>query len=295
MEKKYLSIDLGGSFTKWAIFNQDFKILDSGKFSSFPDKNYVLDVLLTQLSVNIKKILSKNKVEFVGISTFGTVDSDGKYIDSWVENHMGWNINDWFKKEFNLRSEVNKDGDCFLLGEMQKNNFITKNEVIASFAIGTGIAGSIFYNGKILKGQNYNSAAFSDIQIKNSKMSRLANSLYLIDNIKSLSKENENLDIENLYKDFNKGLKTPQTKVLSEWYENIALGIINVVVVIDAKKIIIGGGIVESKHFNVDYIMKIIKDKMETTHIEGLKIYKSSNGNYSQLIGAMNLAFKKFK
>lgn len=280
---KILSLDIGGSFTKWAIF-EDNKISEINKFPTFPENKYKLKYLIESLELNIKEISKKSGgLKYVGISTFGTVDKNGLYIDSWVDNHIGWNINKWFKDKFNLVATVNKDGDCFLKGETFLKNIKSKN--IFSLAIGTGVAGSIQYDGKILTGDKYNSAAFSDIQMGSKKLSDLVSSLWLIKNVKK--EESETINIDKLFKGFNAGRKSKETLVIKEWYDNLSIGIANVLVILDIRTIILGGGIIQSKNFSTNYIRNKISEILITDHKNGIEIFKSNNGDKSQLFGAM--------
>lgn len=294
--KKYLiALDIGGTFLKWAII-KDMKILDKGKVETYKDNVENKSNYLESVESTIKTlILNHGKPKNIVISTFGSVNKYGAFVDSRIKEIINFNLKKWIVSKFGSKIKVfiDNDANCALYGQVYLNNLEDKKH-ISFLAIGTSIGGATLVNNELIRGFNDSASEFSEIIVDGSNnIGKVGNSVYLTSQIKLKSKNKISIN-KALELDFTGKKSNPEIlKIVDKWYKNIAIAISNIIFVINNDILIIGGGITENKFFNVKKIHNYVKKFSSTLHGEKLEIIKAKEGNDSQLIGAAFMAIKK--
>jgi glucokinase len=150
-----IGIDIGGTKTLFALFDNEFKIIEETKIKTIDSKNAkeFTDTVTASLSALVKKSEKLNlTLSSVGIGCAGSFDPDGTI-------NAAPNIP--FLKKFPLRNVVAKvtstnvvlvnDVHAGLYGEYQFGAAIGCKHVIGIF-IGTGIGGAVIIDGKLYRG-----------------------------------------------------------------------------------------------------------------------------------------------
>jgi glucokinase len=150
-----IGIDIGGTKTLFALFDDEFKILEDVKIKTLESKTGkdFTDALTDSLSALIKKNDKANlTLSGVGIGCAGTLEPDGSVKAS---------PNIPFLKKFPLRNVVGKitstnvvllnDASAGLYGEYHFGAAAGSRHVIGIF-IGTGIGGALIIDGKLYRG-----------------------------------------------------------------------------------------------------------------------------------------------
>ncbi len=155
----YLGIDIGGTNVKWALMSEGFDILQRG---SVPTAFETADNVVAAIG----KIAEPFQGQFAGIGVSvpgsvmegdatGTIHRGGAlpYLDGFP---LGTALGD----AFGVPVAVNNDGKCCALGEYAAGALRgTRTGVV--IGIGTGIAGGIVIDGKVLRGAHCFAGEFS--------------------------------------------------------------------------------------------------------------------------------------
>lgn len=156
LEKKYyLGIDLGGTFIKGGIADQDGKIIVKDKTPTQSDlgANRVAENIANLCISLLKQAnLTKEDVVGVGMGSPGMIDSErGEVVFS---NNLNWEhfkICDEVQKLTGLKVKIANDANVAALGETKfgcGKNY--KNTVLIT--LGTGVGGGIVIDGKLFEG-----------------------------------------------------------------------------------------------------------------------------------------------
>ena len=131
-----LALDIGGTWTRYGLF-QNSKLVKLVKTNTPKEFNEIVD-MASSLDWDYDSI---------GASIAGVVGEDGK-VDA--PRNLGWtnlDVPGLLKRKTGKDVFVANDADCGLLSVL---NNVSKG-VILGIVVGTGIGGSVAYNGKILR------------------------------------------------------------------------------------------------------------------------------------------------
>src|SRR5687768_685089 len=152
-----IGIDVGGTKTRFALFDKNFKVIEEIKVKTLDSKT--TEEFTAALAESSNKLMKKSlkarlKIESVGVGCAGSLNADGSIKES---------LNIPFLKGFEFRSViarqsgnnvfVTNDVTAGLYGEHQLGAAVGRNDVIGIF-IGTGIGGALMFGGKLYRGAN---------------------------------------------------------------------------------------------------------------------------------------------
>lgn len=85
------------------------------------------------------------------------------------------------------------------------------------------------------------------------------------------------------------------SKIIEFWYQGLSIGIANIIALLNPQKIIIGGGLSESKLININIIISNIKSTIDQPHLlNKTEIGISDHGNKSALYSCVGLINKHY-
>lgn len=279
----YLTIDIGGTFIKYAVLDEREQLIHLNKVPTMNNKNQsIID--------RVKKIIASYRKRFVlsgiGISTAGIVDRErGKiiYAGPTIPGYRGTH----FKRElasYHLPVHVMNDVDAALLGELWKGDVGPYDDVFG-MTIGTGIGGALYRNG-LIDGTHFqaNSIGYllyepaSDTTFEMRASTSALNKMIAHDLGKGWS-------TRRVFEEAKQGHGTC-VKLIEDWTKEIAAGIAQIILIVDPACIVIGGGVSAQGEFLLEHIKKHIpaflpKDFMKTE----LKI--ATQQNNAALYGAV--------
>lgn len=287
----YVVIDVGGSFIKHGVMNEQGELIKKDKIKTCGN-----DII--KLIDDIKNIVTYYKREFevkgLACSFPGAVDSLTGFIGggSAVECINGVNIKKYLEEATNLEVAIENDANCAALAEgwigaaKDVDNFV-------SIVCGTGIGGAIVINKKILKGKNYHGGEFGYMLLTDdnnenklgplwSEISSTGALVRRVANIKGI--DVKLLDGKQVF-DMEKYDNEVKCEI-DKWFRDLAKGIYNIKYILDPEKILIGGAISEREDFinRLNSYLSILKNKIATLDIV---VEKCMYENDSNLIGAL--------
>lgn len=153
--KHYFGIDIGGTFIKGAIVDENGKIVVKGKTPTESEKG--ADAVVENIASLCDELLTKSgmkkeEISAIGMGVPGMIDSNAGVVVT--SNNLGWTefpIAEKLTALTGLSVKTANDANAAALGEM-KFGFggIYKNLILLT--LGTGVGGGIVIDGKLIEG-----------------------------------------------------------------------------------------------------------------------------------------------
>ncbi|CAM2077449.1 MULTISPECIES: ROK family protein [Clostridia] len=293
-----LGIDIGGTFIKYALVDESYKIIDKWKVETV--KFETKDELYDYISNNMKNI---DDIEVIGISAPGVIDEQANFKSYAAPNiriMYGTNIVDEIQKRTNKKVFAINDAKAAGLCEFEIGN--AKNSKSSAFLIlGTGTGGCICNENGVIYGKDSFAGEFHKLPFINFSTGKIDNmgdysSMTALIKIYN-DKVNENDKVRYGHEVCNKYFEEDITakEAVDQWIDNILVQLITITVFYNPEVICIGGGISEEEWF-----INRIKDKYKEQcikHIESdvitTKIDRCKYNNDSNILGAIINAIKE--
>ena len=293
-----LGIDIGGTFIKYALVDESYKIMDKWKIETL--KFEAKDELYDYICNNIKNI---DDVEVIGISAPGVIDEEAN-VKSYAAPNLrimyGTNIVDEIQNRTNKKVAAINDAKAAGLCEFEIGN--AKDSKSSAFLIlGTGTGGCICNENGVIYGKDSFAGEFHKlpfINFSNGKMDNMGDYASMTALISIYNdKVNENDKIKyghEVCKRYFEG-DTTAKEAVDQWIDNILVQLITITVFYNPEVICIGGGISEEEWF-----INKIKDKYREECIRHTecdvittKIDRCKYNNDANILGAIINAIKK--
>lgn len=156
----YLSIDIGGSFIKYAKMSRDGSIIYKGKVKT---PKTTLDDMLLELNMIVISCEAK-ELKGIGLSCPGTIDSNEGiiYLGGALTYLDKFNMKKWLEDCFHVPVTIQNDGKCAALAELWLGSLKDKKDGVV-MVLGSGIGGGIVLNGELRQGAHLRSGELSYI------------------------------------------------------------------------------------------------------------------------------------
>lgn len=240
--KTFLAIDIGGTFIKYGLVDEQAVILESGREAAPKELSALLD-LIDDLAQKYPQS------DGIAVSSPGAVGDDGIIYGSSALPYLhGPNIKELLEEKIKKPIFLENDANCAAFAEIWKGAAQGKKDIMV-IVIGTGIGGSIMKDGKLHKGSHLHGGEFGYMLLDSSKngrnntWSRRASTAALIRSVAEVKKAApDSLTGEQIFTMAEAG-DQDCIQALEEFYHLLALGIYNLQYVYDPEIILIGGGI----------------------------------------------------
>ena len=279
--KHYLSIDIGGTTIKYALFDPELTTVASGKFPTNRNEN---NHILTTVSQISRQFYNQVSLAGIGISTAGIVAEDGsiQYAGPTIPGYTGTPLKQTLTAITGGPVSVANDVVAALRGEALTG--VARNyQDIYYVALGTGIGGAHLRNQELITGAHGGANSLGYTLTGNAPTNYEATAATL-----ALEHQLAPLGID-VITAFNQAKEDPNSSaatVIHQWAVEVARGLANVIYLIDPEVIIIGGAVAQQGSFLErllsDSLAALVPATLNKTH---LKV--SSLANQAQLIGAI--------
>lgn len=243
----FLGIDWGGTYIKAGLVDSQGKIVKKKVYPSVVDKQDFIK--------SIKELLkgfSGFDIKGVGIGAPGIIDTEEGFI-YYLPNISGWKnypLKNVLEKQIQLPVFIDNDANAFALAEVRCGAAKGKKRAIF-LTLGTGLGGSIIFNGKLLEGK-ISALELGHVPISSKGKlcgcggrgcieTYIGNS-YLISHYKRLKKKTKVIDVEEIFKRGLKGEKEALA-VFGEFSHNLGKFLSGMVNIFNPQVIIFGGGV----------------------------------------------------
>lgn len=293
-DMRILAFDIGGTFIKYALCNDNFELTEKNKIPT--NANQGGQVIIQRI---IDIIESYENIDRVAISTAGQVDSEHGVVVYSTDNipyYTGMMVKSLIENKTGIPTFVENDVNAAALGEAHFGAAKGESDFIC-LTLGTGVGGAIFLNNKLYKGSASAAGEIGHMVIHAGgrqctcggegcfECYASANAL-----IKAVNKiSDEPLDAFQIFQKEN--MQRPEIRSeIDKWIDEIIIGLMNLIYIFNPPLIVIGGGIM-----NEDYIIELIDRKIYSRLMKSFKnvrIERSQKGNDSALLGVAYEASK---
>ncbi len=298
MMKKILSIDVGGTFIKYALMTgtRSFKIVAKNKIPT-PKKNH------EEFLAGLAEIFNAHSdAEGIALSMPGLIDTDkGICISSGaLDFNNGHCIAEELEKICGVRVTVENDANCAAIAEVKSGSLVgVKNAFVMVF--GTSIGGAFICNGKIYRGSNFCAGeiapTFQNIgeaaDEKNTYHYALSAVKFQERCAKILGRDSKEVTGEMIF-DLIEAGNVDMRDELNKFAYGVATKIFNLQMLFDPERFALGGGISSRQSF-IDAV-KTKLDEISAVSLDYLprpKIVACKYRNDANLFGALYHYLKK--
>ncbi|GHI01122.1 ROK family protein [Neobacillus kokaensis] len=289
---EYLSIDIGGTYIKYALIDDRKQLYGHHKVET---KGNIDDAILKQVETIIAGVMEHTVISGIGISTAGIVDREkGEiiYAGPTIKNYIGTQFKSYLSRKFGLPVHVENDVNAALIGEVWQGAAKDEDQVFC-ITLGTGIGGA-YYHQQIIDGYYHQAHSVGyllyDPETKTNYEMRASTSALNQRIHQELGAEVSTADV------FDRAKQGDDTclSLIEAWSQEVAKGLAQIILLIDPKCILIGGGISRQGSYLLDHIQKqlpaFLPDHFLKTNIKIAELY-----NDAALFGAVYPFFKEEK
>lgn len=310
----YIGVDLGGTSIKVGLVDQDFNIVATKSLPTRRERSaeeIIKDMATLCKDVIAAKGIQESDVSSIGIGCPGLASAkDGVILSSSNLNFTNVNVKEIMNKYIDLPVYVENDANCAAIGEFVKGAAKGASEAVM-LTFGTGIGGGLILNGNIYRGGFFGAGEVGHQVIRmgvseacgcgrHGCWEQYASASALVRQAKRAAESNPDSlmvknagDVDSINGKivFEAAIAGDQTAidVLDQYFDYMAVGIANMINILEPHMIVIGGGISAQK----DYIMKNIQNKVQKQMYGGLamktKLSMAELGNDAGIIGAAYL------
>ena len=310
--KYYAGIDLGGTNTKIGLVDEDGNIIFTTivKTDSMEGFEKTIQRLSKILLQQVKSFdLNFDDVQSVGVGVPGPV-LNSRVVKFWANFPWKNGVDLALEFEKNLGKPVKADNDVnvITLGEMWKGSAQGYKNVLG-LAIGTGIGGGIIVDGKLVSGENGAGGEVGHIKVERdgklcgcgqkgcweayasaTGLIREAQSRLAVNKTNGLYEQviGRDLEAKDIY-DVAKEGDAFALDLVDYEADYIALGIGNLLNVLDPEIVVVGGGVSLAGDILFDKVKERLKKYAFPSTTENLKIVAASLGNDAGILGAAYL------
>lgn len=297
--KNYLVFDVGGTFTKYALMDENAAILEKGKVPT-PDYR-------THTKRDFYEILDsvagkyQPQVSGIAVSMPGMLDNRTGYcVTAGLLPYLcGSSVADELSGRYHLPVSVENDGKCAALAEYWKGSLkdCLNGAVVV---LGSGVAGGIILNGQLYRGNHFTAGEYSFICTKDDSPRETDSYWGMSGGAQGLARavakytgeDWERYDGISIFAKANAG-DEEVLKGLKEFTDFLAVQIYNLNIFLDLDIIAIGGGI-SQQPLLLEYLNQSIEDLAANNPLQDISPYipkpKITNCRFyndANLIGAL--------
>lgn len=271
----YVGFDIGGTTIKYGLVNDAGEIIEKAMVNTEHDPEKLLG-LLSEIVADFKE--KHQELIGIGISAPGIIQKNGFMTTAGaLKSLYGVNLKDEMEKRTSLPVNVENDANAAAIAERWIGNAIGLDNYLC-IVLGTGVGGGIIINGQVYRGAHGMAGEFGYMMIDD---------IPKTGNIEEVSLNGRGAVVGGLYRQYNlaarkvnpnaekivnateimarsKAGEAVAMKVMEQFYQDVAVGLINLIGAYDPEVILIGGGISANEEFMQNLIEKI--DSLEERH-----------------------------
>lgn len=297
---QYIGIDVGGSFIKYGVIDEEGTILFHDKT---PTRRTDPELVIDTLVEIIKKITQNRKIAGVGISIPGVINPNGRLMTSGaLDNLYHYDVQSIVAKRADVKTLLVNDAKAIAYAEKwlgagrNYDNFVC-------LPLGTGVGGSIVVNGKVLQGRVGAAGEFGMMLMGLGKTNPVGyeSASFYCGAIAGLCRMYSNKIGKTAFNEWETDIKyilqlahtgdSNAQESLKEFYQNIAVLLLNISVSLDPEQILIGGGISENEEIMEGIRLactELIERYSDISVIGFPEIRSCQLGNTAGMIGAVS-------
>jgi len=264
VESYRIGVDIGGTNLRAAVINQAGQIIKRVAMKTFAAKGP--DFVIQNLQQMIRSLLQEYPVTHIGLACPGPLDARAGLILN-PPNLPGWDRIDLkgrLAATFDIPVTLDNDANAAALGEALFGAGKGKRSVFY-VTISTGIGGGFVYNGNIIQGAHFCAGEVGNMIIRpdgpahpmlnQGSWETLASGTALTHQALQIDQDKSLFQLE---QEGNVQAK----EALEQFVAHLATGIANLVHILDPDTIILGGGVMKSRHLFWEQLQKAVDERL---------------------------------
>ena len=309
--KKYLVLDIGGTYAKYALMNEEGEFLEKGKLpSGYKSEKEVIESL-----VDICKKY-EGSYESIAMSLPGRIDTDNGIAHTlgsfmFIEDYP---MVEKLQEHLNVPITIANDAKCAAKAEAWNGSLSDVKDGVV-IVIGTGTGGGVILDGKVRMGNSFGSGELSHVVVdfdqltnpdsKNERKFGPVMGSYLStrgllkfykEEMLNSGKVVSEVDGYAFFEAFDNG-EEEAVRAFDEFGRYAAAGIYTIQCILDVEKIAIGGGISERPEVTEKISEHVDKlwGNINFVPFKKPEIVTCKYRNDANLIGALSIHLDKIK
>lgn len=287
-------LDIGGTSIKYARY-EDGEMKEIAECESEAGKG---GTHLMRKVVEIIRILGP--CDGIGISTAGQVDAEAgriRYANDNIPGYTGMEIRKMLESEFGVPTAVENDVNAAALGEGMFGAARGMKEYLC-LTYGTGVGGALVIGGKVFKGFAGSAGELGSMIIHGEDVRPGVRISGCYENYASTSalirKISEKFPgIADGKQVFQKIWMPEIRRMVEDWIQEIAHGLVTLIHIFNPRCIILGGGIMAQKDV-VDLVRIAVMQRIMSS-FDDVEILAAGLGNQAGLWGAVHIAMQNME
>ncbi len=301
-----IGIDVGGTGIKSGLMDMDNNLVfDQSRPTGTTQEEIVnnLAEIITELEAKAKNDFNTT-IEGVGIGVPGVVNKGLDHVFKCP--NLGWNdipLTDILKEKTSYTAYLDNDANLAALAEHYVGSLKDVDTGVL-LTLGTGVGGGIIIDGRPYRGGNGLGLEIGHMIVgenfydcacgKNGCYETFASATAIIKHYeKMLKDENKTIDVEVTAREVFDRAKAGEEmglKAVDRYTTYLALGIVNIINILDPEVITLGGGVAASGDFLMNILNKKVKENLLVKGFPTATLNYASAGNKAGIIGAALLA-----
>lgn len=285
--KKRLTLDVGGTFIKYAWMEKDGNILSQGKVPTPYESQEVFFSIIEDLWNQ------EEEKDGIAISLPGTINTETGFVyqgGSLAYNHQS-NVKELLEQRLSTQVELENDARCAAMAEQWKGNMQgIANGIVLTF--GTGVGGCFIINHEIYKGTHFFSGEVSMLICKDINTFGMGAVLGNIASVPGFvkqvcaAKQVEESDGVQVFA-WIKEQDPIATSMFQTYCMDVVTQLFNLQLILDPQRICIGGGVSVNPVFmhGIQTAMNAFYDRLPVA-VPRLEILPCKYHNDANLLGA---------
>lgn len=296
-----IGIDVGGSHIGIGVVGKDGRIVEKRekRLTNIEKKN-IEKSIEEYIIENSLEFTKKYKIESIGIAMPGTA-IDGIIISSGNVGIKNYNLTKKLKEKIDLPIIIRNDAKCAAIAE-NRYGCLKGYERSVFLTLGTGIGGAAFLDSKLLKAGNKPGYEFGHMVIQKDGIQctcgrkgcfeRYASMKNFKNNLRNALGLDEKTRGEELLKIIRDSKPEDQNyhiiqNTVSDFIQNLSLGIVNLINIFEPQVIGIGGSFVYFEDVFLEGLRKEVANQIQEESERGRFIIRTAVlGNDAGIIGA---------
>lgn len=290
-----IGVDLGGSHVAIGVVDDNGNIIEKlEKNFTIEEKKNLINIAIDFICDSINNL--KNKYEFskIGLGMAGSI-SNNKVLRSVNLGIENFDIKKELEDRIGVDVFVKNDTICAAIAEYKYGSLKDLKNVLF-LAIGTGIGGAYFYDGKLMEGTNFQGTEFGHMIIKENGLECKCGKKGCFEKYGGIlafkTKVIERLNLLHEMPGPELREKIQERKndiedIIDEYLNDLAIGISNLVNIFEPDAILLGGGFSKYENLLLEGLKnKIINSNLLFNRRNDIKIQVAEFGNEAGIVGA---------
>ncbi|RWZ54436.1 ROK family protein [Halobacillus fulvus] len=272
-----IGIDIGGTSTKGVLVDAHMESIQEVKVPTAT--HHGREAILGSLTEAIDALLKScpEKPDYIGVGSAGRIDVSTGTVVYATDNLPGWQglgLKKWLEDKYDVTTVVDNDANAALIGELFLEGPVALEQNTVMLTLGTGVGGANYFFGQIVRGAHHQSGEWGHVVLHPGGRPCNCGKLGCVEQYISGTALNRRVEEltdqplkngEDLFRHKDSNLLYKQ--VVEEFVEDLSTIIDNISISLDPDRIILGGGVVQSRSFWWPLLLDRLQQKEIKTFI----------------------------